>query len=82
MTVSHADEGWAHYADLWQLEAPDGTALAKRILAHPHENEQPFTRSLSGVNIPDSLAKVLVRAHDSVHGYGEAADFRLPLAGK
>lgn len=82
VTVSHEDKGWDHYADLWQVEAPDGRILGKRVLAHPHENEQPFTRTLSGVNIPDNLGKVPVRAHDSVHGYGKAFIMRLPLAGK
>jgi len=31
---------------------------------------QPFTRSLSGVQIPDGIKQVVVRGHDSVHGYG------------
>jgi len=35
-------------------------------------NEQPFTRSLSGVEIPADVAEVSVRARDSVHGYGGA----------
>ena len=70
VTVSHADEGWKHYANKWEVTAPDGTILGTRILAHPHENEQPFTRSLSGVNIPENLKEVIVRAHDLVHEYG------------
>ncbi len=49
---------------------PDGEVIATRVLAHPHDNEQPFTRSLGGVRIPAGLAKVRVRAHDKVHGYG------------
>ena len=70
VTVRHADEGWKHYADKWDVVAPDGTVLGTRILYHPHEDEQPFTRSLSGVKIPGSINEVTVRAHDSVHGYG------------
>ena len=70
VTVRHADEGWKHYANKWDVIAPDGTILGTRILAHPHENEQPFTRSLSGVNIPENLKEVIVRAHDLVHEYG------------
>jgi hypothetical protein len=70
VTVRHADEGWKHYADKWEVVAPDGTVLATRILYHPHADEQPFTRSLSGVKIPVSIKEVTVRAHDSVHGYG------------
>ena len=70
VTVRHADEGWKHYADKWDVVAPDGTILDTRTLYHPHVDEQPFTRSLSGVKIPDSIKEVTVRAHDSKHGYG------------
>ena len=70
VTVRHNDEGWDHYANKWDVVAPDGTVLATRILHHPHEKEQPFTRSLSGVKIPKSVNKVSIQAHDSVHGYG------------
>ena len=69
VTVRHADEGWDHYADAWEVVAPDGTVLATRVLAHPHVEEQPFTRSKSGIAIPEGLDHVTVRARDSVHGY-------------
>jgi len=46
--------------------------LGVRELAHPHVNEQPFTRSLGGVEIPDGVQEVTIRARDSVHGYGGA----------
>jgi hypothetical protein len=70
VTVKHADEGWDHYADRWEVVAPDGGILATRVLRHPHVEEQPFTRSLTGVQIPPSVKEVLIRAHDSVHGFG------------
>jgi len=70
VTVRHADEGWEHFANKWEVTAPDGTVIGTRVLAHPHVEEQPFTRSLSGVKIPENLAEVTVRAHDLVHGYG------------
>ncbi len=70
VTVRHTDEGWKHYADKWDVTAPDGTVLGTRILAHPHVDEQPFTRSLAGVKIPENIDEVTVRAHDLVHGYG------------
>ena len=70
VTVHHADAGWDHYANKWDILAPDGRVLATRELLHPHDNEQPFTRSLSGVTIPEGVDEVVVRAHDSVHGYG------------
>lgn len=70
VTVRHADTGWDHYADRWEVIGPDGTVLAARTLHHPHVDEQPFTRSLGGVAIPADVEAVTLRAHDSVHGYG------------
>jgi hypothetical protein len=68
--VRHADEGWKHYANSFQILAMDGKVLGTRVLAHPHVNEQPFTRSLGGVKIPAGTIKIRVRAGDLVHGYG------------
>jgi hypothetical protein len=73
VTLRHADTGWDHYADAWAVLAPDGTQLGFRELLHPHVTEQPFTRALSGVRVPGALDEVIIRAHDSVHGWGEAA---------
>ena len=70
VTVRHADAGWEHYANNFEIVAPDGTVLGTRVLAHPHDNEQPFTRSLGSVRIPEGVTKVRVRAHDKVHGHG------------
>ena len=70
VSVSHADAGWKHYADKWEVLGPDGSVLGTRTLLHPHVDEQPFTRSLSGVEIPESITEISVRAHDSVHEYG------------
>lgn len=69
VTLRHADTGWDHYADAWRVVGADGSVLGTRTLYHPHENEQPFTRSLDGVMIPDGDAKVYVEAHDKVHGW-------------
>ncbi|GFE63051.1 hypothetical protein [Litoreibacter roseus] len=71
VTISHPDTGWDHYADGWSVNAPDGTELGYRVLAHPHENEQPFTRSLGGVVVPEGVTQVIIRAHDSVHGWSD-----------
>ena len=70
VTVLHADAGWDHYANKWDVVTDGGEILATRTLYHPHENEQPFTRSISGVTISENIKKVILRAHDSVHGYG------------
>jgi hypothetical protein len=70
VTVRHADEGWQHYANAWEVVAPDGSVLATRVLEHPHVDEQPFTRELRGVKIPADIKSVRIRARDSVHGFG------------
>ncbi|WP_299813223.1 hypothetical protein [uncultured Roseibium sp.] len=68
VTLRHADTGWDHYADLWQVVSPEGDLLGERVLLHPHVDEQPFTRSLSGVEVPEGIDEVVIRARDSVHG--------------
>lgn len=70
VTVRHTDEGWKHFADRWEVLTLDGKVLATRELAHPHVNEQPFTRSLFNVHIPPNTKHIRVRSHDSVHGFG------------
>ncbi len=70
VTVRHADTGWDHYADQWEILSPDRKLIAKRVLYHPHVDEQPFTRSMSGVKIPPGIDTVIVRARDKVHLYG------------
>ena len=72
VTVRHDDAGWQHYADLWEVLSPQGKVLGKRVLYHPHDNEQPFTRSLSNVAIPPAITEVVIRARDSRHGWGGA----------
>lgn len=68
VSLSHEDTGWDHYADYWQVTDVHGAVLGKRILHHPHVNEQPFTRSLGGIDIPGNINTIWIEAHDSVHG--------------
>jgi cytoskeletal protein RodZ len=77
VTVAHPDTGWEDYADGWDVVLPDGTVVKPdaespftRLLLHPHENEQPFTRSQSNIVIPANVTSVTVRAHDLVDGFG------------
>ena len=70
VSVKHEDEGWEHYANKWEILDDCGEIIAVRELAHPHVDEQPFTRSLDNVKIPSFLKRVVIRAHDSVHEYG------------
>ena len=77
VTVEHPDTGWEDYADGWDVVTPDGQVIKRdagdaftRELLHPHVNEQPFTRSQSGLTLPDSVEQVTVRAHDLLDGFG------------
>lgn len=77
VTVAHPDSGWDDYADGWDVVLPDGTVIKPdpnspftRLLLHPHETEQPFTRSQGGIVIPADVTQVMVRAHDLVDGFG------------
>ena len=71
VTLSHADTGWDDYANAWEFRLEDGTVLGTRVLAHPHVQEQPFTRSLSGMSIPQSVNQVLIFASDLKTGLGD-----------
>ena len=71
VTLKHDDTGWDHYADAWRIVTEDGKELGTRTLFHPHENEQPFTRSLGDENIPADTSVVFVEAHDKVHGWSK-----------
>ena len=72
VTLRHGDTGWDDYADGWRVVKEDGTELGLRVLYHPHVEEQPFTRSLSGVAIPEGLRTVFVEARTNVDGWGSA----------
>ena len=81
VTLEHADQGWDHYADQWDVVTMDGKLLKSRVLHHPHEQEQPFTRSLSGVLIPAGESQVKIRARDSKHGYS-GQEFIVDIPGR
>ena len=70
VTLAHPDTGWDHYADGWRVLDMEGRELGLRILAHPHEHEQPFTRSLGGIQIPKGTSQVQIQARCLVDGWG------------
>ena len=77
VTVTHPDTGWDDYTNGWDIVLadggvikPEGSSQFTRTLLHPHVDEQPFTRSQSGIRIPLGVTKVRVRAHDIVDGFG------------
>jgi hypothetical protein len=71
--VRHNDEGWDHYANAWQVLDEEGKELAWRLLAHPHDDEQPFVRGKCDITIPPEVRKFVVRAKCNVHGFGGQA---------
>lgn len=71
VTLNHADTGWKHYADGWRLVDEQGKVLGNRVLYHPHVSEQPFTRSLSGFDIPKDKKIIFVEAHDFDRGWSK-----------
>ena len=68
-TLVHADTGWQHYANEWQVLDESGKVIGRRVLHHPHVNEQPFSRSQT-LDIPISVNIITIRGIDSVHGIG------------
>jgi len=69
VTLKHNDTGWNHYADNWRVVDGEGNVLGDRVLYHPHVGEQPFTRELDSVKIPEGTTTVYIEAHDKVHGW-------------
>jgi len=68
--ILHKDSGWEHYVNRYEVLDQKGKILATRTLWHPHEHEQPFTRSLSGVDVKNNTT-VYIRANDSMDGYSQ-----------
>ena len=77
VTLLHGDTGWDDYADGWRVVDADGAELGLRVLYHPHVDEQPFTRSLGGVSIPDGTETVFIEARTNTDGWGAA---RFPVS--
>ena len=69
VTIRHNDTGWDHYADGWEILDANGKRLGLRKLMHPHVDEQPFTRSLRSVMVPDGTEVIYIRARCSTDGW-------------
>lgn len=79
-TLSSPYDTPERYADAWRVLGADGTVYGERILAHDHANEQPFTRSQTGIDIPDDVTEVVIEGRDLEYGYG-GATYTLTLPG-
>ena len=81
VTLSSPYDSPSQYADAWRVLGPDGVELGFRLLTHHHANEQPFTRSQSGIEIPDDVTTVTVEGRDQLNGWGgESLDYDLPTS--
>lgn len=69
VTISSPDLGCNQYADWWEVIDTDGNLLYRRILAHSHVDEQPFTRSGGLVAVSEDT-EVYIRAHMNTTSYG------------
>jgi hypothetical protein len=78
-TVMSSDTGWDKYADAWEVRLRSGEVIGTRVLTHPHETEQPFSRSLGAVGIPSSERSIIIAARDSRAGFcGRTFEARVP----
>jgi hypothetical protein len=78
VTVSSPYDSADRYADAWRIVGPDGTVYGTRELAHDHAAEQPFTRTIQAVEIPDDVDVVTIEGRDQVDGWG-GGTFELAL---
>lgn len=80
VTISSPYDSPDRYADGWRILGPDGSEYGFRLLTHDHANEQPFTRSLNGVEIPEGVTTVTIEGRDQQYGFG-GGTFELTLDG-
>ncbi len=70
VTLSSPYDSPERYADSWRVRGEDGTVYGERFLTHDHANEQPFTRSQSNIEVPESIVRVVIEGRDQVSGWG------------
>lgn len=72
VTISSPYDSPERYADGWRVLDEDGATLGEMVLTHDHASEQPFTRTQTGLEIPDDVSTITVEGRDSENGYGGA----------
>lgn len=79
VTLSSPYDTPERYADAWRIVDADGAVLGVRELLHHHSNEQPFTRSLTGVEIPAAVTTVSIQGRDLLNGWSpDSFELTLP----
>ena len=79
VTISSPYDAAQRYADAFRVMGKDGKVFGERKLLHDHADEQPFTRDLYFVKIPQGIRVVVVQARDQQYGYGgKAVELALP----
>ncbi len=81
VTISSRYDTPQRYADAFRVTGKDGKVYGERILLHDHADEQPFTRDLYGVTIPQQISRVIVQGRDQKFGYG-GKTFEIILPGR
>jgi hypothetical protein len=69
-TLSSPYDTPERYADAFRALGADGEVLGVRELLHHHADEQPFTRSLDDLAIPEGVDEIVVEGRDLEHGWG------------
>lgn len=72
VTIESEETGCDQYVDWWEVASEEGDLLYRRILAHSHVDEQPFTRSGGPVSV-EADQTVIVRLHLYPQGYSTQA---------
>lgn len=70
VTLSSPYDSPERYADAFRVMDENGTVFGVRELLHHHAHEQPFTRGLYGITIPDEVRRVIVQGRDLENGWG------------
>jgi N-acetylmuramoyl-L-alanine amidase len=78
VTMSSPYDTPERYADAFRVIGDDGVTYGVRELLHDHASEQPFTRSLDGITIPDTVRAVTIEGRDLEYGWG-GQTFRVEL---
>ncbi|MSP01547.1 MAG: hypothetical protein EXR07_10950 [Acetobacteraceae bacterium] len=81
VTIRSKDTGWERFADRIEALGSDGTVLGTRVLEHPHDTEQPFTRDLYDLRVPPGIVRITIRAHFKPTGF-DGATMTVALPGR